>query len=189
MPGCNFVNDLIAMADPKLLEACDGRKQFEIDVIVNSKPDVVIVSNSYGAKKLFSSGEEMTPKEWSDSMRTIVDMVRNSTGKIVFLSPPPSDIEISECFGKRTNSPPDCISQVTDRWREMASAEQDLAKSIDGTWVDSRPWFCSGGRLCPSFVGTTPTKHDLVHMAPAYGEKIAPVIDESFRAAGVYDDV
>ena len=68
----------------------------------------------------------------------------------------------------------------------MAKTEQRLAKSVGGVWVDSRPWFCSEDGLCPSFVGSTPTKHDAVHMTRAYEEKIYPVIDESFRAAGVY---
>jgi hypothetical protein len=66
----------------------------------------------------------------------------------------------------------------------MAEAEQNLAKSIGATWIDSRPWFCHEG-LCPSFVGSTPTKFDTSHMVAAYGLQIAPVIGESLREAGV----
>jgi hypothetical protein len=68
----------------------------------------------------------------------------------------------------------------------MAKAEQGVAKSLGQTWIDSRPWFCSGGRMCPAFVGNTATKFDWAHMAPYYGKKIYPVIDESLREAGVF---
>jgi hypothetical protein len=51
--------------------------------------------------------------------------------------------------------------------------------------MDSRPWFCSS-RLCPSFVGSTPTKHDEEHMSPPYGAKISPVIGEALHADGVF---
>lgn len=74
---------------------------------------------------------------------------------------------------------------MTEQWRDMATAERQIADTIDGTWIDSRPWFCSDQQLCPSFVGTTATKCDEFHFAPVYGKKIYQVIAESLRAAAV----
>jgi peptidoglycan/LPS O-acetylase OafA/YrhL len=185
MFGCAFVDDLIAYVDKSLLDACPARKQHAIDVINATRPDVVIISNTYTKKKVVGSDQNMTPGEWFESMRQIVGKFSGSTKKVVFMAPPPADKQISDCYGTRSSTPGDCISQVTNEWNSVAMFEQNLAKSIGGAWVDSRPWFCSG-RGCPSFVGSTPTKSDVVHMTPAYGQKIFRVIGESFRQAGVF---
>jgi hypothetical protein len=184
MAGCTFVSELITTGDPYYLEACPGRKQQAIDFINATKPDVVIISNTYAQKQIHGTDHEMTFREFSDSMRRIIDTFRASTDKIVFLAPPPGDLSIGDCYGTRSSTPPDCISGVGSYWSEMAKVEQDLAASTAATWIDSRPWFCTS--MCPSFVGSTPTKFDVAHMVPAYGLKIAPVIDESFRQAGVF---
>jgi hypothetical protein len=68
----------------------------------------------------------------------------------------------------------------------MATTEQRLAESVGGAWVDSRPWFCSKDSLCPSFVGSVPTKRDVDHTTRAYEVMVYPVIGESLKAAGVY---
>lgn len=185
--GCQFVNDQIANPDQSIVDICPGRKQQVIDMINTTKPDVVIVSNSYdGDKPVYGTNRKLTPHEWAESLQQIVEKFRDSTKKIVLLAPPPANKQISDCYGTRSSTPVDCISQVPNEWLRMAKAEQHLAESIGGTWVDPRPWFCSNGGLCPSFVGSTPTKHDRAHMTPAYGLKIFPVMAESFSDAGVF---
>lgn len=118
-------------------------------------------------------------------MRRIIDEFRPSTGSLVLMSGPPGEIDIQECFGKRSNVPADCIGKVNQQWKDIARAERALAESFGGKWIDARPWFCTAQQLCPSFVGNTATKSDGFHMAPAYGSKISPVIEESLKAAGV----
>ena len=119
-------------------------------------------------------------------MRSIIDEFRASVGKVAFLSGPPGEINIKDCFGKRSSVPADCIGRVTSQWKRMASVERKLAASVGGAWIDSRPWFCGSQQLCPSFVGVTPTKGDEFHLTAAYGQKIWPVINESFEIAGVF---
>ncbi len=184
LPGCMFVDDLIDNDDRDLVEACPGRKQQQIDLINSTHPDVVLISNSYTRKEFFATHKTVAPFPWRDSMSRIVDKFRSNVGKVVFLSPPPASVNIAECYGTRANTPADCTSKVTQQWSSMASVELELAKTVGGAWIDSRPWFCSD-RLCPSFVASLPTKHDLVHMSPAYGIKIYPMINESLAAAGV----
>ncbi len=185
MFGCQFVDDLIVNSDERLQDGCPARKQHAADVINTMKPDIVFVANSYGEKSVSGRDGQMSAGEWADSMKRYVDSFRGSVGKVVFLSPPPMDVNISECFGTQSNPPAKCISRVTSRWREMAEAERGLAQTLGGAWVDSRPWFCSAGKLCPSFVGTLPTKRDAAHMSPEYGQRIAPVIAESLKQAGL----
>jgi len=185
MAGCQFSNDWIYNEDKSITDACPARKQHTVDYINATKPDIVIISDSYGVKNRVGSDQAMTPGEWGDALRLIVDQFRSSTKKVVFLSPPPADKNVSECYGSRSSVPADCISKVDTQWLSIARAERNVAESIGGVWIDSRPWFCNEG-LCPAFVGSTPTKHDRAHMSLAYAERIYPVIGESFAAAGVF---
>lgn len=187
MPGCNFINEMIFNSDQMYVDACPGRKQQFIDLVNTTKPDVVILSHNYSEKRVNGTDRDLTPSQWAGSMRDFVEQFRDSAKEVVLLAPPPGDdVLISECYSKRGSTPADCIGHVTSEWRDMAEAEQDLAGMIGAVWVDSRPWFCSSARLCPSFVGSTPTKLDRAHVVPAYGLKIAPVIRESFEAAGIF---
>jgi len=176
MPDCRFAEGFDGPV-PQMYEAvpCKDRTQHAIDVINSTKPDVVIVSNSY-------LGDDNLVDGWATSLRQTTEKFRESTKKIVFLSPPPPDKKIGECFGTQSSKPADCIGRVTEQWRSMAEAEQSVA----GTWIDSRPWLCSPDGLCPIFVATTPMKQDLVHLTPAYSSKISPVIGESLRQAGIF---
>lgn len=185
LAGCQFSADAIDNADESVVSVCPARKQRAVDFINATKPNVVIIANSYLPKRRIGSDEQMTPGEWATSEREIVDRFRGSADTVVWVSAPPADKNIEECYGKRSSVPSECISAVTGQWTSIAHAEQGLAASMGGIWIDSRPWFCSKG-LCPAFVGTTPTKRDTSHMTKAYGEKITPVIRESLAAAGVF---
>lgn len=44
--------------------------------------------------------------------------------------------------------------------------------------------FCTPTGACPSFVGTTPTRIDTVHMTVEYGQKVAPILAETLKGGG-----
>ena len=188
--GCYFGEATSEDGGEEVRAECTARKQHAVDVINETKPDVVIISNSYS----YNTGEaaggaalELTPDELVESMRQMVQRIQNSTKKIVFVSAPPAGVDVRECYGKRASTPADCVTRISNVWDTVSRAENDVAKAVGGIWIDSRPWFCNfQGRLCPSFVGSTPTKRDGMHMSPDYGHKIAPIIGESLRLAGVF---
>ncbi|WP_236950244.1 acyltransferase family protein [Mycobacterium sp. MS1601] len=186
MFGCAFVDAAIQNTDEEEAGDCAAKKQRAIDVIVASRPQVVVISNSYKAAVSAETGRDMSPAQWSQSMRAIVEKISGSTNKIVFMAAPPADVKLTECYGNRSSTPQDCLSRVTSEWNGIAQAEQNLAESFNSTWIDSRPWFCTSANVCPSFVGSTPTKVDDKHMSPAYGQKITPVMLETLIAAGVF---
>ncbi|MDR3662945.1 MAG: acyltransferase family protein [Mycobacterium sp.] len=183
--ACYFIEQPISYKDQPFVDACARKKELAVDYINSTRPDIVIISHFAGPKRLVSTGEVLSPQDWADSLREFIDKFRSSTKKIVFIAPPPGGISIGECYGKHSSAPEDCISNVGEGWRAVANAERQLVQSIGGVWIDSQPWFCASGRLCPSFVGTTLTKHDIAHMTIAYGEKIRPVILESLTTSGV----
>jgi peptidoglycan/LPS O-acetylase OafA/YrhL len=186
MSACEPIDDLVTMGDAQFAEWCPGRKQHAIDFINATKPDVVIISHSYGEYKFQGTNHEITFTEWADSTRRFVEKFRDSTKKVVFLAQPPGVTRIVDCYGLRSSTPPDCVSGPGRLWMNWAQTEQDLAKSFGGSWIDSRLWFCSPGGRCPSFVGSTPTKNDDTHMTEAYGQRIQPVIRESLIENGVF---
>ena len=186
MGGCPFTDDPMYTPDQTFLDACPARKQHAVDYINANKPTVVIISNQYEPYRRVGVEQAITPGEWFDSVHRMVEKIRGSTAKIVWLAAPPADVNIKDCYGSRSSVPADCLSRVTSQHLSMAGTEQRLAESVGGIWVDSRPWFCSEDGLCPSFVGSTPTKHDRVHTTRAFEEMIYPVMGESFRAAGVF---
>jgi hypothetical protein len=185
MGGCVFTDASMFTVDEAIADSCPLLKQQAIDLINSTKPDVVIMSNTYRNKFLSGSRRQMTSDEWSGSIAKYVDAFRQSTDAVVFLAAPPADKNIKECYERKSSVPADCISEVEDSWRSIARSEQNAAKSVGGTWIDSRPWFCNEAGLCPTFAGSTPTKLDTVHMTLAYGEKIYPVMGESLESAGV----
>lgn len=183
MGSCSFTAGLV---DRRPTPAnCDAWKQHAVQTIDTVKPDVVLISNQFTAERFVGSPRNVTPAEWADSLRQIVDRVRAAAKKIAFIAYPPGWMDPNSCLKPTPKPPADCIGRVTAAWTAPAAAEQELARQIGAVWIDSRPWFCSPAGLCPSFVGTTPTKRDIVHMAPEYGQQIYPVIQQSLAAAGV----
>ena len=149
MGGCPFTNDQVFTSDQTLVDACPARKQHAVDYINANKPNVVIISNQYEGYHRVGVEQAMTPDEWFDSVHQMVDHIRDSTSKVVWLSAPPADKNIVECYGNRSSVPADCISRVTSQWLSMSATEQRLAESVGGLWADSRPWFCSRDWRCP----------------------------------------
>jgi hypothetical protein len=165
--------------------SCEDRKNTSVDLINAIRPDVVVITNGYVETFVRGASRAMTMADWSDSLSRFIDRFKGSTKKVVLLSPPPSDVAMWECVGRRNSKPADCIGEIPAPWKSMAETERQLAARIGAVWIDSRPWFCDSSGRCPSFVGTTPARVDEMHTSPAYASKILPVVVESFRNAGV----
>lgn len=177
--GCTFTDRLVA--SPGSSDACPARKQLAIDEINATKPDVVFVSNTYEARIPNGESQPLSAGDWSASTMKLVSQFQGAAKKVVFLAPPPSEIDIKKCYN-RVTAPNSCITRVTNQWFSTAKAETDMAKQVKGEWVDSKPWFCAPSGDCPSFVGSTATKLDLVHMTPEYGQMIAPSVGEQLKS-------
>ncbi|KAB7751640.1 acyltransferase family protein [Mycolicibacterium mucogenicum] len=184
MGSCAFVDDEIDR--PGLSDNCEGRKRAAIDFINTNNPNVVIVANQPNNLHIAGSHELLGPSQWADSLHRIVQRFRPKAQRLVFMSPPPAGPSATECYGKRSSTPADCVGKVDNGWSQMANAEQQLAAAVDAIWIDSRPWFCSvEQQLCPAFVGTSPTKYGAVHMAPTYADKLYPVMIETLQQKGI----
>jgi hypothetical protein len=188
LPGCQFVDADVFNADSDNLAACFAGKPRQIDYINTVKPDVVIIANINSKNRPLVGGGMLTPNQYQEALVRQIAKIQSSIKKVVLLSAPPGDKNPQECFGRRSSVPADCLGQVTGPWNLQAEAEQDVARFVNGTWIDSRRWFCSAARgwYCPAFVGSTPVRYDEHHMGFAYAQKIYPALWESFTDAGVF---
>lgn len=182
--GCYFIDPAVENSDHNLVDQCAKKKPAAVDYINKTQPDMVIISHSVLPKTIAGAGITLSPKEWSQALQEFIDKFKANTKKIMIISAPPTGINISECYGRESHGPTDCMSTVSASWRETAAAEQQLADAVGGVRIDSLPWFCVDARYCPSFVGTTLTKRDVIHMTVPYGEKIWTVMQESLLASG-----
>ena len=182
MPGCTFAADLIA-DDAQRAAACPAPSS-EPHRHITNKPAVVIIANACHATRLCRETGQ------GDGARGVVGLdaphrrpAQGSVGKIVFWPPacrPPSGL-----LREASSSPFDRQAPCRRTWRRFADQEKRVASRRRWVWIDSRPWFCANLRLPRVLSWDGPTKYDAEHMSSTYGLKIAPVIAESLRAAGV----
>ena len=184
MFGCSFVDIPIENANAAVVSQCPDRKKSAIALIRSSHPDLVIVTNTYEPRTNARTHGIVSTSEWTAGIQRLTKQFSGSVGKVVFLSPPPSEANVQQCYTK-LSSPGSCITNVKASWDATAAAEGAMAVSSGALFIDSREWFCVNAR-CPAFVGTTPVKLDLVHITSAYADKIAPDIRAEFRSNGLF---
>ncbi|TIH35589.1 acyltransferase family protein [Subtercola vilae] len=183
MYGCPFADVKTKLPDDKAA-ACETRKANAATAIAASKPDLVIVANTYTLAELQSTGKAMYVADWQTGFQSIVERIRPDAGNVMTLSPPPAATNVQDCYTP-TSKPASCVSKVTGQWSSMAAADAAVMTANQGQYVDTRLLFCSTGDLCPEFVGTTPVKRDLVHMVPTYAALITPAFLEMLIAKGL----
>ncbi|MCV7150746.1 acyltransferase family protein [Mycolicibacterium pyrenivorans] len=96
MASCAFTNDLMYRA--ALLPNCTARKQYAVDEINRLRPNLVVVSNLYLRSQIVGEERYVSARDWSDTVRAIVDKFRGSVERVALLAPPPGDVNIKECF-------------------------------------------------------------------------------------------
>lgn len=181
MNGCEYSDTVINNAS--VADFCPTRKQDAVDAITAQSPELVFVTNAYQQHTPIGADGPLTGPEWIASLQTSVERFSASAGKVVFLAPPPADVNVGQCF-TAVSTPTDCVGEITDSHEKYFAADSTVSATIGGVVIDSAPWFCTEA-LCPAYVDTTPTKGDRLHAAPRYTDIIEPAIAESLRAAGV----
>jgi peptidoglycan/LPS O-acetylase OafA/YrhL len=186
--GCAVMDVDWDFPDMSTKGACLQFRDEAVAAIQAEKPEILIVSNSYGqVLKLASkaTGDDAVA-EWSAGVQSTVGKVRDSVGQVVLVSSPPVGQPLETCATK-VATPADCTAAIPGAWKVGDRAQEDAATALGIAYVDTSPLFCWDER-CPSFVGSTPTKRDSVHTTPQYAAAITPafrqMLDEALAAAG-----
>ena len=175
--GCPFTSVRVRITASSA--DCARRNASAVAAINRLRPEVVFLSQVPRPK---ADGKEMSAQEWRDGVAKQWAKVQVKA-KLVILEPPPRDVDISQCYTRRS-VPADCVSTITNEWLDRSKSDQTFAANLGGVFVNSAQWFCVNG-ACPPFVDSVPTKMDAYHMSPAYAKRIAPAVLERLRKLGL----
>ncbi|MBJ8348971.1 acyltransferase family protein [Antrihabitans sp. YC2-6] len=184
--GCRLPDVPLVGPNRELTASCPRQRAEVVAAINELKPDLLIIADSYQQAWNSSTNRPLSVADWVPGMTMVVAQVADNVGEIVFLAPPPIAADVAKCYSKLAR-PGDCAAGILPQWQDFAAAEATMADDLGAAFVDSRAWFCAGADRCPSFVGTTPVKLDLVHMTPEYAALIAPAVQERLAASGLLD--
>ena len=184
MYACPFI-DLELSADAAKTSACSARREAEYAVVEESRPDLVVVGNTFTRDVDASTRRPATLSAWSGGFRSMLERLSASAGQTVVLSPPPAGSDVRECFSQFAG-PSACASEVSSSgWPPMAKDQIGTAEELGALFIDARPWFCDASGSCPAFAGSTLTKKDAYHPTTDWIRVITPAVRESLVSAGV----
>jgi hypothetical protein len=185
--GCSFMvgRFRLPFVDDAKERSCPANVESTISAIEAERPDIVVVVNGYWPHEFVSSGKEQTLQERQESIRSVVERISQSSGKLILMSPPPYSVDVRECYNK-ISSPINCVGSMPVRWPEYESIDRRIANEIDNaSFLSTWRWFCSGSGRCPAFVDTVPVRYDSLHLTGAFSRRLGPVVREAFSAFGV----
>ena len=148
---------------------------------------VVLISNRYGGYRRVGIQHAMTPDDWFDSVRQMVDKVRASTTEDRVDGRTARGQEHQGLLRQPVKVPADCVSRVTNQCLSMAAIEQRLAEALGGVMGGFAPVVLQRMTACaPALWDRHRRNMTRCTRRGPFEEMIYPVMDESFRAAGFY---
>jgi peptidoglycan/LPS O-acetylase OafA/YrhL len=161
------------------MKDCDQFRNWAIETIRTTHPDLVIISNSVGTLTRLNSGARGTAaaSEWATGTQSTLEKISSSASRVVVLSAPPQSAGgFAKCAG-RFSHPSDCVTAVTPLDREMRQIDAQVAKRFDNVnAISTSMWFCVDDQRCPSFIGHTPILADGSHLTRNFSEELAPLM-------------
>ena len=159
---------------------CAEHREWALAQIRDIKPDLLILADADNTLSRLASGTggDGTPSavdEVQGGLSDTIAAVQDSVGEVLLLAPPPAGRNLQDCV-TRVGSPTDCVSAVSQQWRQMQQAQEGAAGSTGARYVATDRWFCDASGACPGFVGSTPVRVDTSHITPAYARFLAPVL-------------
>jgi len=172
--GCPFVDLAVAQnSDP---ESCTTHQADAVRTIVETAPDLLVVTNSFVPFEHADTGAPVTPREYAEALQRQLESVGGAATRTVFVTPPPAHRSLDDCY-RPGGSPVDCISSVSADHAANLVETQKTMSALGGSLVDTSRFLCVDG-LCPAFVDDVPVKRDFTHYTGAFDAKLAPVLRE-----------
>ncbi|WP_330216851.1 SGNH hydrolase domain-containing protein [Leifsonia xyli] len=95
--ACPFIDlrlgDRAAAAD-----ACEKRRDAEVELVTSTNPDLVIVANTYLRNKTLDTGKSATLNEWQTAFDAQLTKLNGSYKSITVLPPPPYGASVETCY-------------------------------------------------------------------------------------------
>lgn len=179
--GCRFTDVLLQTDDPSVMNACAVRKADVAAMISADRPAAVLVSNAYTLVRT-SDGRDLSASELASSEAAEMASY-DMAGRVVYLAAPPEGAPLGNCY-TRIGSPFACATTITQTWRDIHAAREQIAAADGDHVIDSRPFTC-WNEICPAFAGTLPIRYDQTHLTVEYSEHITGYLWWALISAGV----
>jgi len=147
---------------------CERHRDWAIEHIVETRPDLVVLTNAWTATLLDESLDRETA--YRDGLTDVVRRLQPSGARIVLLAAPPGSANLQKC-PTGINGPDDCLEGPVDTFATQVATERAVAAATGTEAMNPEPWFCIDG-LCPSVIGRTPVYFDGRHVTVEYAERI-----------------
>ncbi|MFM2438608.1 MAG: hypothetical protein RLZ55_1431 [Actinomycetota bacterium] len=189
MPGCPLADAPVYefMSDKVEHTACPPYIAESMNFIRDTKPDLVIASTLWLEYRMVPGYAQGDPPsaEWQAAIMRNVDRLAALTPRLVLLDSPPEGKSIAACQTP-SSVPDDCETMVTQEYRHVTQMNEAVAAKAQADGRDVRhvgveQWFCYEG-VCPSFIAAHPIYADAIHVAPVYGEYVAPLLRSAMLA-------
>ncbi|MDQ1247765.1 MAG: hypothetical protein QG597_2136 [Actinomycetota bacterium] len=170
---------------PENSECADFRAD-AIARVAAAQPDLTVVSSFWKQVDLSMSGATgaAAEQEWHDGMVDVLRAVAPNTRDLLVLDSPPGAQSLKKCR-TAVSAPQDCQRQVQELGAAMSRVNSRAVAVVHATLphVRHRPveeWFCAAG-VCPAFMADIPIYTDGIHIAPAYGASLAPLVKGALK--------
>lgn len=152
--------------------SCADQQQWALDQVHQLRPELIVLSNQYGAA---------TPEQWRAGLTQTLAKLSDLPSRIVVLSPPGDSQNLQTC--QSAAEPSQCSLPLSARYLALSAAERAAATSYGARFVDTRTWFCVNGR-CPALIQGIPVEFDGIHLTAAYSRFLAPYIQQALQRSG-----
>lgn len=185
LPGCTTASvqtNYLFSGVP--FEYCTTFRENALAEIEQARPDLTLVTSLMETYQVQTNNPKgpAADEAWRAGVATTLSRTGAASQRTVLLDSPPLGEPVTECQ-TRFASPDDCETTVTAMYQHVAGlnaagAQDVAAQGVPVVHVPVTDWFCYQ-QVCPSFVGLNPTYSDRLHVSPAYGKFVAPLLRTS----------
>jgi hypothetical protein len=167
---CEFAR-VDSLLDGKVFKECLVHRELVDKRILESKPDLVIVSSSWGA---IHQGDI---SDWKTGLISHLDFLRSTGASVLYIGNVPGGQNWSDCLRKESIA--GCVGSAT-RGSERRKIEIAEAQKRGFAVLDPTPLLCYKS-VCPSTLNSIPVYWDGSHMSTDLSKELAPFIENALR--------
>ncbi|MGM7698600.1 acyltransferase family protein [Microbacterium sp. A84] len=177
MQSCPQIELVMHFDTQERADSCAAHQSAALDVVAETKPDVVFIQNVYSHVQKISSKappDKGGAAEWALATFKLVQEVQKYAGVVVLVQSPPKGPVLSDC-AKPGSTPSACTAGLELAYHQVAEADRAVARATGATYVRTEDWYCVDG-ACPGFVGNVPVKLDNIHTTKHFAELLGSIL-------------
>jgi peptidoglycan/LPS O-acetylase OafA/YrhL len=154
---------------------CDAWRQSVLARIAAVHPALVIL----GVARHYTSVYGFTPydQQWLNGMAQMIRTIRPMGSKVMVIGPVPKPPElVPDCLSAHLDDATACTVRVDQAFNTAGlPLEETTVRAAGGSYVDTRPWFCTRG-TCAVIVDNLEVWRDDNHITATYSTYLGPAI-------------